>query len=64
MSDEARELTAKEVSQLTGRSVTWLRTHECGWCGQSALDAARGRCAAVYERCDPAKRIASLRATT
>jgi hypothetical protein len=46
-------MTAKEAAQLSGRSVTWLKTHQCGWCDQSCLNALRYGCGAIYEKCDP-----------
>jgi hypothetical protein len=41
------EHTAKEAAAITGRSVTFLRTHVCGWCGQSLLNAVRYGCGAL-----------------
>jgi hypothetical protein len=56
-------LTVKEIVKLTGRSETWLRTHVCGWCEQTAINFCRGNCASVYgPRCDAQERIASLKA--
>jgi hypothetical protein len=46
-------MTAKEAAELTGRSITWLKTHECGWCGQTALNALRYGCGAIWDKCDP-----------
>ncbi len=51
-----RELTAKEASKLSGKSITWLRNHSCMWCDQSALNALRYGCSAIWEKCDPTKR--------
>jgi len=39
-------ITAREAAKATGRSETWLRTHFCKWCDQSALNAVRGQCSA------------------
>ncbi len=50
------EMTAKEASKLSGKSIYWLRTRECMWCGQSCLNALRYGCSAIYEKCDPKKR--------
>jgi len=49
--------TAREAAELTGRSVTWLRTHACGWCDQTALDAVRYGCSAIWDRCNPVERF-------
>lgn len=48
-----KRLTNKEIARQAGRSVTWLRTHECRWCGQSILYAIKDGCGAIYEKCDP-----------
>lgn len=48
--------TAKEASKLSGRSITWLRTHACMWCGQSALNGLRYGCGAIFGKCEPEKR--------
>jgi hypothetical protein len=50
-------ITAKEASKLSGKSITWLRTHECMWCNQSALNSLRYGCGAIYEKCEPRKRM-------
>lgn len=57
------EMTAKEAARLTGRSVTWLETHTCGWCDREALQAVRNGCGAIYGKdgCDP---VANIRKAT
>lgn len=57
------KLTAKEAEKLSGRSITWLRTHECMWCGQSALNALRYGCSAIYDNCEPRKRSFNTHST-
>lgn len=42
-----------EAVKHSGRSETWLRTHECAWCGQTLLRALQYGCGAIYENCDP-----------
>lgn len=32
-------MTAKQAAELTGWSVSWLKRHECAWCGQTLLQA-------------------------
>lgn len=49
-------MTGKEAIKLSGRSETWLRNHECSWCGQTLWRALLYGCGSVYERCDPAKK--------
>lgn len=49
-------MTAKEAATLSGRSVTWMRTHCCAWCDQTMLNALRYGCGAIYEKCDPKAR--------
>ena len=49
-------MTPAEAKKLTGRSETWLRNHECAWCGQTLWLALRQRCGAIYEKCDPSKK--------
>jgi len=51
-----KEITAKEAARISGKSVYWLRNHECAWCGQSALNALRYGCGAIYEKCNPLER--------
>jgi hypothetical protein len=46
-------LTPAEALKLTGRSETWLRNHECAWCGQTLWRALRSGCGAIYDKCDP-----------
>lgn len=48
-------MTYKECAALTGRSVTWLKTHQCGWCDQTALMALKYGCGSIFgPKCDPA----------
>ena len=49
-------LTGKEAVKLSGRSETWLRTHECAWCGQTLWRALTSGCGAIYEACEPEKK--------
>lgn len=49
-------MTGKEAVKLSGRSETWLRNHECSWCGQTLWRALVYGCGAIYEKCDPAKK--------
>lgn len=49
-------MTGKEAVKLSGRSETWLRNHECGWCGKSLWGALKSGCGAAGERCDPSKK--------
>jgi len=51
--------TARQAAEKTGRSIHWLRTHACGWCDQTALDAVRYGCCAIDGRCNPLDRLAS-----
>lgn len=46
-------MTGKEAIALSGRSETWLRNHECAWCGQNLWRALTGGCGAILERCEP-----------
>lgn len=52
-----KDMTIKEACKKTGKSEKWLRTHECMWCGQIALNAVRYGCGAIYEKCDPMKKF-------
>lgn len=54
-------MTAKEASKFSGKSITWLRTHECAWCGQSSINALRYGCGAIYEKCEPKKRSYNIK---
>jgi len=45
-------MTAKEAAKAAGYSETWLRTHCCSWCDQTLLQAIKGHCGAIYEKCD------------
>jgi hypothetical protein len=47
-------MTAKEAAALSGRSITWLKTHTCAWCDQTYLRTLMHGCAAMHEKCDPA----------
>jgi hypothetical protein len=49
-------MTGKEAVALSGRSETWLRNHECAWCGQTLWRALNGKCGAVFDRCDPSQK--------
>jgi len=49
-------VTGKEATELSGRSETWLRNHECAWCGQTLWRALVYRCGAMDGRCDPTKK--------
>jgi hypothetical protein len=49
-------MTGKEAVALSGRSKTWLRNHECAWCGQTLWHALTSSCGAIYERCDPTQK--------
>jgi len=50
------KLKGKEAIALSGRSETWLRRHECAWCGQTLWLALTSGCGAIAERCDPTKK--------
>jgi hypothetical protein len=51
-------LSRKEACQVSKRGLTWLKTHQCGWCDQNALHAIMYGCCSIYgPRCDPAKRF-------
>ena len=50
-------MTAAEAAQKIGCSISWLRSHECGWCAQTGLNAMRYGCCAIGEKCDPEKNI-------
>lgn len=45
-------MTDKEAAALSGWSVSWLKAHECSWCGQTLLQSVKGNCGAIYEKCD------------
>lgn len=49
-------MTGAEAIKIAGRSESWLRTHECAWCGQTLWRALRYGCGAIYGRCDPAEK--------
>lgn len=49
-------MTRAEALKLSGRSESWLRKHECAWCGQDLYRALRYGCGAIYEKCDPSKK--------
>lgn len=55
-------MTPKEALELSGRSESWLRNHECDWCGQTLWASLRSGCGAIYERCDPTKRDFTMKA--
>jgi hypothetical protein len=51
-------ISRKEACRLSGRGLTWLKTHQCSWCDQSALYALMYGCGSIYEpRCVPAERF-------
>lgn len=43
----------QDILTLTHRSETWLRNHECAWCGQTLWRALRYGCGAIYDKCNP-----------
>jgi hypothetical protein len=45
-----------EAVKLSGRSESWLRTHECALCGQTLWRALVGNCGAIYQRCEPSNK--------
>ena len=47
-------MTGNEAVALSKRSETWLRNHECAWCGQTLWLALTHGCGAIYEQCEPA----------
>lgn len=49
-------MTGKEAVKLSGRSETWLRRHQCAWCGQTLWLALTGGCGAIGEQCAPEKK--------
>lgn len=50
-------MTGKEAIKHSGRSQTWLRNHECAWCGQTLWRAlVSDGCGAIYDRCDPSEK--------
>ena len=49
-------MTGKEAIALSGRSETWLRNHNCAWCGQTLWLALTVGCGAIYGRCDPTEK--------
>jgi hypothetical protein len=49
-------MTRKQALALSGRSETWLRRHECVWCGQTLWRALVNGCGAIWDRCDPTKK--------
>jgi hypothetical protein len=54
----ANKLTYKDVCRLTGRSLAWLKAHQCAWCDQDALYAVKYGCGSIYgPRCDTAERF-------
>lgn len=52
---EAR-LSPQEAVKLSGRSESWLRNHECSWCGATLWMALRSGCGALGEKCEPSKK--------
>ena len=50
-------MTGAEAKKLSGRSETWLRHHECAWCGQTLWLALRNGCGEMFDaKCDPSKK--------
>lgn len=49
-------MKGSEAVKLSGRSETWLRNHECAWCGATLWMALTSGCRAIYEKCDPAQK--------
>ena len=49
-------MNRKEATSVSGRSETWLRNHECAWCGQTLWRALVHGCGAIFDRCDPSKK--------
>lgn len=50
--------TRKDACRLTRRGLTWLKAHQCGWCGQNALYAVTYGCGSIYgPRCDTVRRF-------
>lgn len=45
-----------EAIKLSGRSETWLRNHECAWCGQTLWRSLVHGCGAILDKCEPDKR--------
>jgi len=37
-------MTDEEAAKLSGWSKSWLKSHTCGWCGQSVMQAIKGNC--------------------
>jgi len=54
--ERKRDMTSKEAREVSGRTESWLRNHECAWCGQTLLRALMHGCGAIYEKCEPAKK--------
>lgn len=48
-----KRLTAKQAAQHAGRSIAWLRNHECAWCEQTCLRQLMYGCGAIHDRCNP-----------
>ena len=42
----------EEAARLSGRSQSWLKSHTCGWCGQTIMKALRGYCGDTGKMCD------------
>jgi hypothetical protein len=49
-------MTGADAVKLSGRSESWLKRHTCAWCDQTLWRTLRSGCAAMYEKCDPAKK--------
>lgn len=51
-----RRCTDTEAVKISGRSESWLKRHTCAWCDQTLWHVLRYGCAAMNEKCDPAKK--------
>ncbi len=47
-----RMMTDKKAAAATGWSESWLKSHECGWCGQTVIQSVKGNCGARDMCCD------------
>lgn len=50
-------MTPKQVIEVSGRSESWLRRHDCAWCDKNLWRALRYGCGAIYEKCNPAEKF-------
>lgn len=49
-------MSPAEAKRISGRSESWLRNHQCAWCGQTLWLALRNGCGAIFDRCEPAEK--------